>query len=718
MLRPYFRGLPLILGVMVLAYLAASQFVNYSTPQYEGTAKIRLADIQEGVSNSNLFEDFDVFVSSNKIAAEIELIRSRILIDRMLDRVDLETEMYRVGTIKSVELFSQSPFQVDFIEVDPSHFGKTWDLHLKNRNAFRLSGPNKQEIHGKMGDTLRVSQSLFSIQINDSLISQKPDIQIVDHYQFKRKSRADFRKSLQENLDVTSIEKDVPVLRINFRSPSAEKAALIPNLLAEAYIADYIETKYKAAQKTVAFLNEQIENVAVDLARSEQGIQRFRDSRSITNIRQETETDLRQLSQQKIQYTNLTMRFQAVKDLEAYIDAGKGNFLELAPNFEAFTDLLSTEIVKNIKALQAEKKDLLLEYTEEEQLVQVVDQKIADLTGYLEESIHNTRKNLEVQCQKLKEDIEVAEGAFVEVPENERLLKIMEREFGIFQQTYQFLNKKKIEAEIAEAAQISFHRVISPAEISQRPVAPNRTIIVAVSVLLGMFLAIAFIFLMHMVKGKVNDVQSIENTSVTPVGLAVPHFKSKSAAKAFFRREVLKMELRGLIGDGKTICLSSFRKGAGVVFNGELLAEAMAEQGRKVLVMGTDEIKQTECKGSIQILETAIWANQKPEALKNQLTDAQRGYDVTILLNPADQNPLFAPLMSLSDTNLMVLDSRKTSLKRVEEANLFGVDYQLDNLSFLLNRAGYTPGLIQTMIRLGKKGFRSRKTRKTEAWNA
>ena len=65
----------------------------------------------------------------------------------------------------------------------------------------------------------------------------------------------------------------------------------------------------------------------------------------------------------KIQQTNLKMNLDAIKDLESYMEKGKENFLELAPNFEAFTDLLSTEMIKKIKQLQSEKKDLLMEYT-------------------------------------------------------------------------------------------------------------------------------------------------------------------------------------------------------------------------------------------------------------------------------------------------------------------------------------------------------------------
>jgi uncharacterized protein involved in exopolysaccharide biosynthesis len=50
------------------------------------------------------------------------------------------------------------------------------------------------------------------------------------------------------------VDKDVPVIRINYKSNVPEKASLLVNTLAETYIQDYIENKYRAANTTVDFL--------------------------------------------------------------------------------------------------------------------------------------------------------------------------------------------------------------------------------------------------------------------------------------------------------------------------------------------------------------------------------------------------------------------------------------------------------------------------------
>ena len=70
LLRPFFRGLPIIIFVVFIAVIGAKKYLTYVTPMYESTAKLKLADAQEGVPSANLFKDFDIF--ANYIEIEVK----------------------------------------------------------------------------------------------------------------------------------------------------------------------------------------------------------------------------------------------------------------------------------------------------------------------------------------------------------------------------------------------------------------------------------------------------------------------------------------------------------------------------------------------------------------------------------------------------------------------------------------------------------------------
>jgi tyrosine-protein kinase Etk/Wzc len=86
-LKPYLRGLPIIILCMLAGIWIAKKYLSYTTPMYESTTKLRLADVGESVTGANLFKDLDVFASANKIAAEIEVIKSHVLLEKVIDKL-------------------------------------------------------------------------------------------------------------------------------------------------------------------------------------------------------------------------------------------------------------------------------------------------------------------------------------------------------------------------------------------------------------------------------------------------------------------------------------------------------------------------------------------------------------------------------------------------------------------------------------------------------
>ena len=433
-----------MIAVMVISVLGAKKYLNYVTPMYESTAKLKLADTQEGVPSANLFKDFDVFASPNKISTEIEVLKSTSLLEKTLEKLPFSTEIYRKGKVRSVELFNDSPITVEATFIDNTSYDKKFQISVISQNHFTLLTPDSsKEIKGTFNNPINIKGGKILISKNEKYLSGKRDAKIIDQYEIEFLSREKLLDKINKNLDIVSVDKDVPVIRINFKSNVPEKASLLVNTLAETYIQDYIENKYRAANTTVDFLKGEIGQANNKLSQAENRIENYREKENIINIPQETETDLRKIAQLKIQKSNIKMNLDAIKNLNSYVEKGKDNFDDLATNFEAFNDLLSTEMIKNIKQLQAEKKELLLTYTPEHEKVKTIDAKIKDLTDYQIESIKNTQNNLQIKYNDLNHDINVAEQAFVGLPEKEKLLNIMNREFNLFEKNYNFLNEKK-----------------------------------------------------------------------------------------------------------------------------------------------------------------------------------------------------------------------------------------------------------------------------------
>jgi len=705
-LKPLLRGFPIVVLAMIIAVFAAKKYLNYVTPMYESTAKLKLADTQEGVPSANLFKDFDVFATPNKISTEIEVLKSTSLIEKTLEKLPFSTEIYRKGKVRSVELFGDSPIKVESILNDEKNYDKKFIINITSNQNFTIKASDSaKEVKGTFGVPTAIKGGKLLITKNDSYLQSKPGAKIVDQYEVEFLSREKLLDKVNKNLDIVSVDKDVPVIRINYKSNVPEKASLLVNTLAETYIQDYIENKYRAANTTVDFLKNEIGQANNKLSGAENRIENYRNKENIINIPQETETDLRKISQLKIQKSNLKMNLDAIKNLNNYISEGKDNYLDLAPNFEAFNDLLSTEMVKNMKLLQAEKKELLLTYTPEHEKVKVIDSKIKDLTDYQTESIRNTQRNLQIKYNDIDRDIQIAEQAFIGLPEKEKLLNIMNREFNLYEKNYNFLNEKRIDAEIAKAAKISFHKIITRGELPKQPVSPMRSIIIIVAAIMSMIGSIALIYAVHFAKAKVNDVYTIEKNSTIPVAFTTPFIKNRENIMHHFLENVLEMELKEIIKDKNLICITSYDKSKQHMFHSKNIIKALQAQSRKVLVI--------DVAGNLENIENIDYIDFSEEKnlrltstdIENLIREKMTGNDLCIINNQSiKQGKLPLLFLKMADENLFILDSRKTAEKTIMNVELLKDEYKLTNLWFVLNKEGYNPSLMTSI-----KSFINRK---------
>jgi len=712
LLKPLFRGLPIIVLAVLVSVLFAKKYLNYVTPMYESTSKIRLADVHEGVPGANLFKDLDVFASSNKIATEIEILKSDNLIGAALSQLPFGTEIYRKGDMRSTELFNNSTLLIEGTFENNEAYDKRYGIKVISYTHFILTQDNeKKEIKGTFGKPISVDGGKFLITLNEDFINSKKNVKVIDNYEFEFLSKEKLIAKINKNLDIVSVDKDVPVIRINLKNAVPEKAALFVNKLAEMYIKDYIEGKYKAANTTVDFLNKEIDNANKKLTNSEDDIQNYRDKKNIINITQETETDLRKISQLKIQQTNIKMNLDAIKDLNKYIDSGKDNYLDLAANFETFTDLLSTEMVKNMKKLQADKKDLLLIYTPEHEKVKIIDKKIKDLTDYQIESIKNTEKNLQIKYNDLSNDIVESEKIFNGLPEKEKMLTILNREFNIYEKNYTFLNEKRIEAEIAKSAKIAFHKIISPGEIPTSPVSPIRGIIFIVAGFLGLLGSIILIYVIHVAKAKVNDAFTIEKNSTIPIAFSTPFIKKNESVMNNFLKEAIQMELKGLIQKQSIIVISSYDKSKDHFFHAKNLVKAFMAQGRKVLVVdATGQLEETIAQDDYINYSHNKYLSYTKTVFQEEIKSKLKNYDLCLVHNHSiNEDKLGLLFMSIASQNLMVLDSRKTAEKSIVKIELLKDEFQLPNFWFVLNKADYNPSIFLEINKLWNKYIRKQK---------
>lgn len=696
LIGPLLRGSWFIILCIVVGVYAASQYANYATPVYESTARLKLADKSEGVPHQNLYKDFDLFVTSNKIAAEVELIKSSYLIDKALDSLEFDYSVFREGQLSSRELYTESPFLVRYSFSDSSILNRDINLIMNAKGKYKLSytlNAIKVTDSAILGQPLVTPHLTITLDTNKKLYATKPKVQLADNYKIKFYSRAALVKSISGNLDVGSVEKEVPVLRITYKSTVPNKTTDLVNALAQAYVQDYVENRTATAKLTAQFIDKQLTKVGNELSNSENDIEDYRNEKKITNIKQETETDLRKIADLKVQLANTRANLRAVDSLLIYLNVGTKVFLTRAPNFEAFNDLLSTELVKRIKSLQNEREQLLVKYQPDHEKIRLIEIQIDDLIAYIKEAVSNTRKNLVLKESEINNAINKWIMVFNDVPLKEKELHTLERDFNLNEQAYNFLAEKRTEAALAQAATLAFHRVIDRAEIPTIALSPKPELLKIVSGILGFIIGLLVVYAFEGATATVRNRDQIEEKSLCPIaGTLSDNLANKANELAWL------LQLQGHLPEKGVITYAELGNKA---YNLQLiqnLAKHFQVNGKKVIVLdwlGNNgmSINSWEEKNTSN---QCYWCGGKDVLATTNLTEKwaeMQAWADYVLVYTGEFTEVSSTLFALKHSQLIVVGAEyaKSPISKILEVDVLKASYKIENICWVLNNV---PGPI------------------------
>ncbi|HNU15298.1 MAG TPA: hypothetical protein PKI55_12645, partial [Chitinophagaceae bacterium] len=133
----YIRFLPLFILSIALCLLAAYLYLRYTVPIYSVGGTMLVKSEQAG-GRGDKFEEMFVNNRTQNIQSEMEIIRSRPLMQRVVDSLDLRFSYLAKGKIKTVNIYKQSPFVVRALKIADSSASFTFKIKFLNETEFRI----------------------------------------------------------------------------------------------------------------------------------------------------------------------------------------------------------------------------------------------------------------------------------------------------------------------------------------------------------------------------------------------------------------------------------------------------------------------------------------------------------------------------------------------------------------------------------------------------
>jgi capsular exopolysaccharide synthesis family protein len=285
------------------------------------------------------------------------------------------------------------------------------------------------------------------------------------------------------------------ILEITVDSTDPQSAAAFANTLANEFIDENLESRWKASQRTTEWLTRQLDDVRIKLERSEDKLQEYARAAGLIFTQEKTNVDEDKLSQ--IQKNLSAAQADRISKQSRYETAA-------VSTPEALPDVLSDEGLQEYSSkltdLRRQIAELGSTYTPDHPKIQRVQAQLATIQAAFEKDRSNILKRIKndydeaLRKEKLLSD-DYAKQIHLVSGEGEKSIQynILKREVDSNRSVYDSMLQQLNQASIASALRASNVRVVDPAQIPARPYKPATRRSAGIGLLFGLFFGVAFI---------------------------------------------------------------------------------------------------------------------------------------------------------------------------------------------------------------------------------
>ena len=599
-IKKYLRHWKLFLLMVSISLGVAFLKLRYSTPIYSISSSILIKDNKNAGISTELaaFEDLGIVggISANNPDNEIEILKSRNILGKVIDSLQLNVSYFTEGRVSTSERYKED---------SPIFFVKTGVFNKSNSNSFivKIVDSINYEFVGidgdlisshAFGESVTIDNKTFIVESNKNKKPKEEEIVIV-----KITSRDLLINRLKKDINITQLNDKSSVLILKLNSSVIQKAEDALNELVKQYNLDAVSDKNQISQNTKDFIDDRLRKIKSDLFLIDDKVKDFKDSKDITGLSEEFSLTLGTLKETNQRISLVRTQISLVNWIKDLL-VEKSTTDQMLPTSLGFEYSSITDGINNFNELILLRDKASINAGPQNPILMQLESQIESAKSNLLSSLSPILKSLDIQLKDLNNEANTVLSRVKSIPSTERGFIDIAREQEIIASLYQYLLKKKEETEISLAVTVPNAKIIDVAYGSKIPIAPNRQKIYLGALVIGLLLPFGFVFIRNFLDNKVYSKNDISNTISVPFLGSIPtsdEIKTlivtsgeRTPISEAFRliRANLNFIIPKINKGSKTIFVTSTTSGEGKSFISINTASALALSGNKVLLMGLD----------------------------------------------------------------------------------------------------------------------------------
>ncbi|PMD90712.1 capsular biosynthesis protein [Siphonobacter sp. BAB-5405] len=530
-LTKYLRNWPWFILSVMLALVVAYIYLLYQQPVYRAKASMLVKDEQKGATSSELMKEFDIFGQQKLVDNEIEILKSYMLMDKVVGDLRLDVRYFLDSNFGKREIYGNEPVQVIVEQAYPELYHKVLTLNFPDADHVRIDEVNYP-----------VNKSVWTpygrLRINSAApltTGTAPLLVQVVH-------RDEMVEAYLGSLSVETKSKQSTVIELTLDDAVPAKAKAILNSMMEHYNAAAIEDKNKTAANTLRFLDERLQLVSGELQTVEKDVEVYKTRNSITDLSTEAENFLQRVGSNDAQLNQVNIQLGTVKDIERYINS-RSQDREVAPSTLGLSDPVLLALISQVSDMEFKRESLLQTSSPLNPNLQILESQIRNTKANIRDNVQTAKTMLETSQQQLLVANRKMERVIRSIPKKERLLLDISRQQAIKNNLYSFLLQKREETAVSYASTIADSRIVDTARSGKFPIKPVGRTIYLLFAVVGLLIPMGVITAKDSLNNRVTRRLDIETITQAPILGEV--MKSKEADKLVMGdRSVIAEQIR------------------------------------------------------------------------------------------------------------------------------------------------------------------------------
>lgn len=464
---------------VVLTVSMAFIYLRFTTVIFESKALVLVKDDKKGglANELSLFSDLGFGGALSNVFNEIEVFRSRTLMELVVDSLSLNQKISSVGSRSNLvrsEMYENRPFEIyhqlgkDAIRDSLFEFSVTIQ---QNNNIIIDAIEEKSQIakiEGRSG-TFAYNNNHFEIELAADFKEDWYDRE----YRYLWLPVREASIQYLEKLNVEVLNKDASVIAIILKGPVIKKNNDLINGLIETRKKLNIEDKNQIALNTSNFINDRLKIITNELVDVESEGESFKTGQRLVDVSSDAAALMGKETELSKSIIQTGIQFNLINFMVDYFKEYQG-VETLIPSNLGLEDRSIAESILNYNTLVLERNKLLATTSEKNPSVIQITNQLINLRNSLERSLNNLKEALNIELKSLKAKEAELNQKIARIPEFERQYREILRQQEIKEALYLYLLQKREENEITMVASISDTKVIDDAFSDGKPVSPKK----------------------------------------------------------------------------------------------------------------------------------------------------------------------------------------------------------------------------------------------------